>query len=94
MQIDLRTPIEIDSFYFEAIQPPESEEEDTVHNEMFEVFCQMHPIEAFHLDRNKFMDFLHKQNPYMQVEDVKKLIAELESEEPDSSTPDLCCGIY
>ena len=45
--------------------------------EMFEVFCEMHPHEAFDLDKERFCDFMRKMiNSQMNNEEIEKLINE------------------
>ena len=49
--------------------------------EMFEVFCKLHPIEAFGLNKVKFCDFMRKE--YGEIMDdatIEKLINETISE--------------
>ena len=49
--------------------------------EMFEVFCKLHPIEAFGFDKQKFCDFMRKE--YGEIMDdatIEKLINETISE--------------
>ncbi len=45
--------------------------------EMFEVFCRLHPHEAFDLNNEKFCDFMRKEiNSQMDNEEIEKLINE------------------
>jgi hypothetical protein len=50
---------------------------DNENLEMFEVFCELHPHEAFDLNKEKFCDFMRKQiNSQMDNEEIESLINE------------------
>lgn len=45
--------------------------------EMFGVFCELHPHEAFDLNKEKFCDFMRKQiNSQMDDEEIEQIINE------------------
>lgn len=44
--------------------------------EMFEVFCEMHPHEAYDLDKEKFCDYMQKEGHELTNEEIEKLINE------------------
>lgn len=50
---------------------------DANNQEMFEVFCELHPHEAFDLNKEKFCDFMRRQiNSQMDDEEIENLINE------------------
>ena len=58
---------------------------DSDNRKMFEVFCDLHPIEAYYLHPKGFCDYVKKQNPYMSVEDIQNLIKECEDGEKENA---------
>lgn len=48
--------------------------------EMFEVFAELHPIEAYDLDAKAFYKFMKKKMPMLSRKTIDKLIAETKEE--------------
>ncbi len=46
--------------------------------EMFEVFCQMHPHEAFELNKDEFIKYMRKEGYDIDEEGIIKLLKETE----------------
>ena len=54
---------------------------DKDNQEMFEVFCRLHPIEAYHLNPEKFCSYVRQEFPPMTDKDIEELIKECEEDE-------------
>jgi len=46
--------------------------------EMFEVFCQIHPHEAYELNKDEFMKYTYKEHEQLTAEEVIELLKETE----------------
>ena len=51
---------------------------DDDNREMFEVFCQIHPHEAYDLNSDEFMKYMKKQGFNIDEENVIELLKETE----------------
>ena len=47
---------------------------DPDNQEMFEVFCDLHPVEAFDLNKEKFIEYVKKRVPGIFDEQIETLI--------------------
>ena len=48
--------------------------------EMFEVFAELHPIEAYDLDRKAFYKFMKRKMPVLSRRTIDKLMEETKAE--------------
>lgn len=46
--------------------------------EMFEVFCNMHPHEAYELNPDELIKYMHKEHEQLTAEEVIELLKETE----------------
>lgn len=53
---------------------------DNDNREMFEVFAELHPIEAYDLNRLAFYKFMKKKAPLLSRKQVDKLMEETKQE--------------
>ena len=48
--------------------------------EMFEVFAELHPVEAYDLDRKAFYKFMKKRMPVLSRKHIDKIMIEVKAE--------------
>ena len=53
---------------------------DKDNREMFEVFAQLHPVEAYDLDKKEFYRYMKKTHPELSIKTIDKLMAETKAE--------------
>lgn len=51
---------------------------DSDNRKMFEVFCQSHPHEAFELNKEEFLKYMHKRGFNIDEQGIIKLLKETE----------------
>jgi len=50
------------------------------YNEMFEVFAELHPVEAYDLNRTKFYHYMKKKCPVLSRKSIDKIMLEVKNE--------------
>jgi hypothetical protein len=53
---------------------------DSENKEMFEVFCRIHPHEAFDLNPDAFCDYMHAEGYVLTKEQIKELLLSTNSD--------------
>jgi len=48
--------------------------------EMFEVFAELHPVEAYDLDQKAFYKFMKKRMPVLSRKHIDKIMIEVKAE--------------